>query len=786
MLYRLCGVVALPLLLLYLFGRGCKDRRYWGSLWQRLGWLPQGAYLPGGIWLHAVSVGEVMAAIEFLRRLRARHPALPIWVSTGTIAGRQTAAEKLRGVADQVFYAPLDLCWIVRRVLRRLRPQLLIVMETEIWPNLYREAKRFGCGLLIANGRISDRAFPRYRHFGWFFRAVLLCPDTILSQNDAAAERYLALGAPPERVVVAGNLKYDFRAQGLQPPPVVASFLERLQPEAVWIAASTMPAAKAGDPDEDEAVIASFKQLAEGHPKLLLMLVPRHPERFEQAARKLEASGVRFVRRSQLDATTRLELPGVLLVDSMGELSSLFSLATVVFMGGTLPDRGGHNILEPAFFSRPVIIGPHMENFPDIAEEFRAAGAVLEIQDGRELAGAVRRLIQEPELRLQLGEKARRLAESRRGSVERAVATAEEIMRRQVPRNLPVLWRRVLLALPAMLWRLGVQVDRALKRRRQRRLATPVISIGGIAAGGVGKTPFTAYLAKLLRSKGVTAAILTRGFKRAQKQSLTIVAPGHRESVSRTGDEGQILLRATGVAIGIGADRFAAGARIEQQFHPSVFLLDDGFQHWKLERDLDLVLIDALDPFAGDGLLPLGRLREPLGSLKRASAFVVTRMNRPVPWMGLERELRRYNQSAPIFYSRLEPVQWVAYDRRGCFPCARFPFQEVAFFCGLGNPSAFLASLRALGISVKLGWLSRDHHRYRMAELQRFLKRVVRAGVPAIVTTEKDVVNLPDQASGLFADLPLFWLETAVVLENEDQFWSWLESRLGLPAQKAT
>ena len=259
-----------PALALYLLYRGLRNRAYFARMEERLGFLPATFHSTGmgSLWLHAVSVGEVLSAVELIRRVGAARPDVDIFVSTATLAGRVTAEQRLAGLVRGVFYAPLDYRSAVRRVLRRIRPAALVVMETEIWPNLYREAKRSGAALLVVNGRISDRALPRYRRWSWFFGGCLELADEIWVQSPQDAERYLLAGAPASRVVSAGNLKYDF-----QPPRAIAAdlaaFLDRLNAPEVWVAASTMPPAQTGDPDEDDAVIAAFQELR--RPGLLLI-----------------------------------------------------------------------------------------------------------------------------------------------------------------------------------------------------------------------------------------------------------------------------------------------------------------------------------------------------------------------------------------------------------------------------------------------------------------------------------------------------------------------------------
>jgi 3-deoxy-D-manno-octulosonic-acid transferase len=362
---------------LYLLYRGIRNPKYFAGLTQRCGFLPHSLEPTGAgaIWFHAVSVGEVLTSVEMLRHLRAQRPRVPLYVSTTTLAGRDAAEQKLAGLADGVFFAPLDYRSVVRRVLRKLRPSLLVVLETEIWPNLYRETKRAGASLLVVNGRISDRALPRYREWRGFFRHVLRYADGILAQTEEDRRRFVVAGARPSWVKVAGNLKYDFKPPAAGVAPDIAQFLKRVSPETVWIAASTMPPMAAGDIDEDDAVIAALESLTPWRNRLLLVHAPRRPERFPVVAEKLARAGVPFVKRSRLPET--LSLPGVLLLDTIGELAALFERADVVFMGGTLARRGGHNILEPAYFAKPVIGSPKRSGAP-MRKEFLIRSVVLQ------------------------------------------------------------------------------------------------------------------------------------------------------------------------------------------------------------------------------------------------------------------------------------------------------------------------------------------------------------------------------------------------------------------------
>lgn len=733
---------------------------------------------PGAVWLHAISVGEVLASLELARRLRETRPQSPLFVSAGTLAGYATARARLEGIAAGVFFAPLDYAFAVRRVLRALMPSVVVVAETEIWPNLFREVKRTGAGLLIVNGRISDAALPKYRGLAPFFRHVLALPDLILAQNAEMRGRFLAAGAPPEKVLDGGNLKYDFAAREAPADSPARRFIERLAPGRVWIAASTMPPAEPGDVDEDDAVIAAFQELAPAHPRLLLVLAPRKPERFDAAARKLAEAGIAFQRRSALDESAVLALPGVLLLDTIGELSGLFALADAVFMGGTLTARGGHNLLEPALFARPVVMGPHMENFREIARDFVDAGAAVEIDSPAALAPALDALLADPARAEAIGRAARDAAEARRGASARAATHIGKLLATCYPCRRPALPALLLLWPLARLWEWGGRLKRARALARRVRLSAPVVSIGNITMGGTGKTPFVLFLAERLRAAGRRPGILTRGYGRHSPEKHLVLEAGAAVPVTRSGDEPQIFLRAGAAPVGIGPARARTGAEMIRRFKTDVLLLDDGFQHHRLDRSLDIVLIDALNPFGGCSVFPLGRLREPLAALARAGAFVVTRSDHARVPEAIEERLRRVNPRAPVFRARVEPRAWVEYAGGAEAQPGRFAGAPVAAFCGLGNPRSFWCTLEALGIKPLDRLEFPDHHTYRPHELRRMADQFRRAGARVLLTTEKDMLNLCADCEALIAPLGLWWLRVGMAVDREEELLALVEKAL--------
>ena len=571
------------------------DRAWLRSLPERFGFLPSSFQQTeaGAIWLHAVSVGEVLASLEFARRLRQAYPRSPLYVSTGTLAGHATARARLEGIAAGVFFAPLDYAFAVRRVLRALMPSVVAVAETEIWPNLFREVKRTGAGLLIVNGRISDAALPKYRRLplssatcsprrtsSW--RRTRRCARA--SSRSARRRKKCSTAATSSTISPRGKRRRIRPCGGSSSASAPRAYGSPPAPCRRPSPATSMKTMPSSPP-------SAHSRAAE--PRLLLVLVPRKPERFDAAARKLDDAGVPFLRRSALGPADALELPGVLLLDTIGELSGLFALADVVFMGGTLAARGGHNILEPALFARPVVMGPHMENFRDIARDFLAAGAAVEIGSPAALAPAVAALLADPARARDIGRAALAAAEARRGATARAVAHTGKLLAACYPCRRPALAALLLLGPLARLWEWGGRLKRARALARRVRLPAPVISIGNITMGGTGKTPFVLFLAERLRAAGRRPGILTRGYGRHSPEKHLVLEAGARVPVERSGDEPQIFLRANVAPVGIGPDRAETGAELIRRFGTDVLLLDDGFQHHRLDRRLDIVLIDA-------------------------------------------------------------------------------------------------------------------------------------------------------------------------------------------------
>lgn len=774
-----------PLVAIYFVARLLASRAYQPHFLERLGVLPRSFFRtkPGALWFHAVSVGEVASSITLICKMRAAQPQVPVYISTSTPAGRQTALRQAAGLVDGIFYAPLDYASCVRRCLRAIRPALVVVLETEIWPNLYNEARRAGAGLAIVNGRISNRAWPRYRTWRRFFCPVLQLPDVIFPQSATDRQRYLELGVPPDHLGADTNLKYDAS-------PATSSSALRLTnfgASHVWIAASTVGPNERGSlhkhaVDEDDLVIAAFQQLAVEFPRLLLIIAPRQPARFDEVARKLQTAGIRFVRRTAIDPDRQpsLALPGTLLLDTIGELAALYASAAAVFVGGSIAPRGGHNIIEPASAAAPIVIGPHMHNFGTIAQDFLQAEAVVQIKDADGLLPAIRDLLTDNVRAKQLGQSARQVVAVRRGAADSIARRLWRVYFSNTPRPVHSLVGSSILHAFARLWIWGG----AWKRRSAeqyayavRPLTVPVISIGGITIGGAGKTPFTNYLATRLHDRGHAPAILTRGYRRRSPAEYIVLPPGASTPAAFTGDEAQIFLRAAQAPLGIGANRYQCAQVLLRQFpETDVLLLDDGFQHARLLRNLNIVLIDGLDPFGQENVVPLGRLREPLEALARAHVFVVTRAENDLRYDAIASRLAQYNPHAPVFRTQLVQRCWRDLDGA----CVLSPAgRRVAAFCGLGNPDNFWRTLESLGFELVFQWSFSDHHAYKQDELRRIAYQALLHNAEILVTTEKDWINCPPQTKKAIAPFNLAWLEIELQLENEPTFLEFVETVLG-------
>lgn len=393
----------------------------WSDWRERFGFLPSRFQQAerGAIWIHAVSVGETLAVVGLVREMQRRHPERKIFLSNVTRAGREAGETRLPGITGR-FLLPLDWSTCARGALARIRPALLVIVETELWPNLLRAAQEFGTRVVVVNARISDRSFPRYRFVQPFMRRVLGKVDKICAQSEIDAARFRELGAVNERVLASGNLKFDAEPPQLaESTKLLGSTLSEAGRGPVIVAASTMPG-------EEGMVLSACEGIRRSYPKALLILAPRHPARFDEVARLLGERNLNFIRRTNLadserQIRTQIAPTEILLLDTIGELAGVFELADLVFMGGSLVPTGGHNVLEPAYWAKPILFGPHMHNFRDIAQLLLSKDAAVQVADAGHLGDSMRRLLADDVRRRQLGVEARQVLDEQRGATERVL-----------------------------------------------------------------------------------------------------------------------------------------------------------------------------------------------------------------------------------------------------------------------------------------------------------------------------------------------------------------------------
>ena len=426
-LYSAALAVAMLLGLPYWLWQMVRRGKYRAGLRERLGEVPARFTTPSGassstIWVHAVSVGEVVAVGGLVKNLQQLFPQHRVLISTTTDTGQKMAASRYG--EENVFYFPLDFALAIRPYLKALRPSLVIIAETEVWPNFLRLARQSGARVAIVNARISDRSWAGYRRWRSFLPRILRNVDLFLAQSEEDQHRLVDIGAPPERVQVAGNLKYD--APVPEPAASVSSLhhaLQKSESGPVLVCGSTVE-------DEEPLLLRAFTNVLASHPRAVMVLAPRHPERFAEVARLLEQLTARFWRRSLWDGDAISG--GVLLLDSIGELASVYALGDIAFVGGSLVPRGGHNILEPAQHGVAIVVGNHTENFRDIVELFKRRGAVR-VATPAELPLVFLELIENEAERRAMGRKAKETLRAQQGATARTLEALKKLIAADAP-----------------------------------------------------------------------------------------------------------------------------------------------------------------------------------------------------------------------------------------------------------------------------------------------------------------------------------------------------------------
>ncbi len=739
---------------------------------------------PGPVWIHAASVGEVRVAALLINRLQETLPGFPpVVLTTTTPAGREVARGCLENRIQNLSYFPLDLVPFVRAALRRVRPRLFLSIETEIWPEFLRQCHRRGVHTGIVNGRISRKSYRWYRWIRPILSPSLSGMSLLCMQSEVHAGRIRSLGGPASRIRITGNIKYDFQPDAAALEPLRA-LVQNDRHGPLLVAGSTAPG-------EEKMILVAFRDLRQRFPDLRLILAPRQPDRFEAAARILEGSEFRTGRRSRL-AESAGEPWEILLLDTLGELSDVYGLATAAFVGGSWVERGGQNLIEPAAWGVPVFFGPRVDNFRSIARELVESGGGFPVRGPAELRDDLTRLLETDGAHRRAADGARNCAARHRGAVDRTVGEIAKIlnMRSNDEAGAPVIpfpdsgksWN----VLTPLSWPYGLAVR--MRNRwfdsapgHSRRATIPVISIGNLVAGGTGKTPVAIYLSEVLLREGWRPAIVSRGYgRRGGTRSLMWVRRRPEDSATdaadRFGDEPTLIAdRLPKVPVVVCGDRLRGVDFAWKEFGSEIAVLDDGFQHRRIHRDLDLLLIDALNPFGNGQLLPAGRLREPVQEIHRADAVLLTRWDLCPDGDNLLHRIRRWvRPGTPLFRCRQRVVGLRSAADATRKSLNRLRNLPVLAFCGIGNPGSFEEELRRNSITLTGCLRFRDHRRYDRRDRTRILAAARKSGAQALVTTEKDLVRF----SAGELPLPVYALEVVQEPMDEGGFLEFLRSAL--------
>lgn len=757
LLFTLAFLLATPVVLLLPKLR----RKYLATFKQRLGGgLDQlNPEKEPAIWLHAVSVGEALAAKSLVVSLRAEFPGYRILVSTTTTTGQEIARKHLN--ADGFFYFPYDWKFAVRRSLRRTGARLCVVMETELWPNFVRTLHGKGIPLVLANGRISDRSFKRYRRYRWFFKPLLRRFFRLCAQSKLDAERLVQIGARPFDTVITGNLKYH-RDQFEVDPDVVRELRHRIVlqlDEDLFVAGSTHEG-------EEEACLDAFERARHHRPYLRLALVPRKPERFDAVAEMLKQRGVPFGRISKSDEPI---FEPVILVDTIGMLAPLYQLAHVALVGGSLVPRGGHNLLEASAAGVPVIFGPHTHNFRGVTDDVLRHNAGVRVNDNEDLAETLEKLLSDEAIHQQMADGAVEVINSNQDAVPKTIEQIREAMAWSGLRLAPPAWTKTLAWLHAS----GAGILRGDPKKeleKAEKLEKPVISVGGLSFGGAGKTPMVSFFAQRMLEKKLRPALITRGYKGKGKDPF-IVSDGNEilADAGVAGDEAVMLAkRHPGLIVIKDADRLRGGKLASEEFDPDIILLDDGFQHRRLGRDFNLLMLDAdsiIAPRWGGQLL-----REPLDFAQAADAIVL---------LGME-QARTDAAGETLLELHPNKLQFKAHyviescrrlDSKESVPLDEVRTRKLLALCGIGVPARFTHSLAHSGFRVTHITHYPDHHSYTPKDLAEVLRTLKLSGADAIIATEKDEQRLLEVMHYLPHDLDVFIAVGSLHVEQADELF---------------
>ena len=775
------------------------------------------------IWIHGASVGEIVATSPIVKEIKRIMPERKVLVSAFTVAG-YNMAKQIIPEADGYVYFPLDLPWVAESVVRRVHPGIFMPVETELWPNFLKAIRERNIPVMMVNGRISERSVRTYRYLFSIWRDMLRTVSRFCMQSSIDANYITHLGADPKKIFVTGNTKFDQTYAEVTPEDLSAYKTE------LGLGEDAYPVIVAGSthaPEED-IVLTAFSRLRKQYPKARLVIAPRRIERVDEIRRLTGKFGYGNGLRSKLKKSNgpRPEYP-VVLIDTIGELGRIYAVGDIVYVGGSLKKGyGGHNVLEPAAHAKPILVGPDMLSFKDSYSLLTKAGACLTVYNANDLAKAFLEIAGNDVLRKQMGDASMQVIRENRGAALHTIHYLTDLLdKTTVPhaytKAYPINTRNfndvgggglkhgaaiiqyifhmahsperpwyafILLGFLrglSYVYGFGARVNLWLYEAgilTTRKLDCCVISIGNITVGGTGKTPTAQRVAMMIKNMGYRVVILNRGYRSHWNKPLGVVSDGEKIYMTsyEAGDEAYLMAKMMpGVPVVIGKNRDVTGSYAVEKLQAEVIIMDDGYQHWQLKRDLDIVLVDTLNMFGNGCLLPRGILREPLNHLDRADMFLFTKSDQSsqLTRTSLTDNIRRYNMEAPIVEcihhakEFVEIADWYKGIQQNRLPLEDLKGKRVMVFSAIGNPSSFEQNVSGCGLEIVEAIRYPDHHDYGMLEMQYIGERASELNADALITTGKDAVKIPTEFIYFNRDIPLYVMNMDImVTRNEEIF----------------
>ncbi|WP_028130357.1 tetraacyldisaccharide 4'-kinase [Selenomonas sp. AE3005] len=819
-LYNIAAILVVILIIPVFMIRSVREKGFVERIRQSLGIFPEHALDKVAkkhcIWVHAASVGEIVATSPLIKEFHKEFPQTPILVSVVTTSGYEMANRIIKD-ADAIIYFPLDLPFLAGRVLRRIHPRVFLPVETELWPNFLKTARQMHIPVMMVNGRISDRSVKQYKYLNSLLTDMIGTVTKFAMQSDIDADYIMRLGAPPELVTVTGNTKFDQTYTDVSPEEKTAIIHEMglENAEGILLAGSTHRG-------EEDFVLKAFKALREKHDKAKLVIAPRELLRTQEVIHLCKRAGFTVTTRTKQQEKGPQDAD-IVILDTIGELGKVYSVGDVVYVGGSLITHGGHNILEPAAHGKAIIVGHYMFNFKDTHALFKKREACITVNNAQELANEVVNLFDDEAYRQRLEKETLAIVGENKGASRKSAIILRETLEeyesrpenRQRARStqkinnfqtyfidlvhnkeVDGIAENTLTAILYVFSKIyALLVDIKLWGYRQgifsrKKLDCFVISLGNVTVGGTGKTPTAQRLASDIRDMGYKVVILNRGYRAKWHGKVGIVSDGQRlhMTAADAGDEAFMLAKhLPKVPVLIGADRSVTGQYAIENFGAEVAILDDGFQHWQLERDMDILLVDAVNVFGNGYMLPRGTLREPISHISRADVCLLTKVDQAAEGSReyIRDTVHRYNDGAQIVESIHEPrrfiplADWYVDIAGEGVDVNQMRGRKIMAVSAIGNPASFEQTLSDLGVIIIESLRYPDHHDYSMLEMSDILRQAENMGAEAIVITEKDAVKIPMEVVHAGSTVPVYVICVEVNFQaGKDEFKALLAERL--------